>query len=180
MTHFQMTELIDFYLYAVYEIFGKDLSVPGEALYSEELNDNLKRIFDTIISKRKFPPSTQMIEADLKNSEQFFALSKRINAVESCNSIITQFVFIHGYLNHLIGETRGNGDDVENEKSSLKIYVETTRKCIKAMRKPIFTCVTSRAIDIQMTLHSISKIKWDINQVLVQHNAYVDVINRVS
>lgn len=86
-----MTELIDLYIYAIYEMFSKDLAVPGDALHSEELISNLKRISRTVISKmRNWPPSMFMIEADLKDSEKFFALSKRINAVESCQSIINQ------------------------------------------------------------------------------------------
>lgn len=178
---YSMTELIDFYIYAIYEIFAKDLSVPGDALHSEELNNNLKRISDTVISKmRKWPPSMQLIEFDLKDSEQFFGLQKRINAVESCNSVIDQFTFLHGYLDHLIEATRGSCENVDNERQSLKSYIENTQKCVKDMRKPIFTCVTSRAIDIPATIVAINKVKWDVSHVMVQHNSYIDVINRVS
>lgn len=178
---FSMTELIDFYIYAIYEIFAKDLSVTGEALHTEELSHNLKRISETVISKmRKWPPSMQMIEPDLKDSEQFFALAKRVNAVESCNSVISQFAFLHGYLNHLIEATRGTCENVDVEHESLKSYIENTQKCVTDMRKPIFTCVTARAIDIQATIVAINKVKFDISHVMVQHSNYVDVINRVS
>jgi len=174
---YSMTELIDFYLYAIYEIFAKDLSVPSEALLSSELTSNLKRISETVISKmRKWPPSMQMIEYDLKDSEQFFALSKRINAVESCNLIIEQFTFIHGYLEHLIESTK---EEVENSHQSLKIYINEMTKCVEDVRKPIYIAVTSRAIDIHATIMSINKVKWDIGHVMVEHNAYVDVLNRV-
>lgn len=177
---YSMTELIDFYLYAIYEIFAKDLSVPSEALHSSELTNNLKRISETVISKmRKWPPSMQMIEYDLKDSEQFFALSKRINAVESCNSIIEQFTFIHGYLEHLIESTKATAEEVESEHQSLKIYINEMTKCVEDVRKPIYIAVTSRAIDIHATIMSINKVKWDIGHVMVEHNAYVDVLNRV-
>lgn len=177
---FSMTELIDFYIYAIYEIFAKDLTVAGEALHSEELNSNIKRISEAVISKmRKWPPST-MIEHDLKDSEQFFALAKRINAVESCNSVIHQFAFLHGYLDHLIETTRGSCENVDVERDSLKAYIESTQKCVKDMRKPIFTCVTARAIDIPATIVAINKVKFDISHVMVQHSNYIDVINRVS
>ncbi|XP_070507161.1 syndetin [Chironomus tepperi] len=178
---YSMTELIDFYLYAIYEIFAKDLSVPSEALHSSELTNNLKRISETVISKmRKWPPSMQMIEYDLKDSEQFFALSKRINAVESCNSIIEQFTFIHGYLDHLIESTKATAEEVESEHQSLKIYINEMTKCVEDVRKPIYIAVTSRAIDIHTTIMSINKVKWDIGHVMVEHNAYVDVLNRSS
>lgn len=177
---YSMTELIDFYIYAIYEIFAKDLSVPGDALHSPELNCSLKRISETVISKmRKWPPSMQMIEPELKDSDQFFALAKRINAVESCNSIIQQFSFLHGYLDHLIEATKTGTEEVANERMSLKCYIEQTTVCVRDMRKPIFTCVTSRAIDIQSTIVSINKVKWDVSHIMVQHSSYIDVINRV-
>lgn len=178
---YSMTELIDFYIYAIYEIFARDLSVPGDALHTPELNNNMKRIAETVISKmRKWPPSIQMIEIDLKDSDQFFALAKRINAVESCNSIIQQFTFLHGYLDYLIEATKSGSEEVTNERQSLKSYIEQTQACVTDMRKPIFTCVTSRAIDITATISAIIKVKWDVSHVMIQHNTYVDVINRVS
>lgn len=178
---YSMTELIDFYIYAIYEIFARDLSVPGDALHSDELNSNLKRISETVVSKmRKWPPSMQMIEMDLKDSEQFFSLAKRINAVESCHSVILQFTFLHGYLDHLIEATRGTCENIDIERQSLKSYIDNTQRCVRDMRKPIFTCVTSRAIDIPATIIAINKVKWDVSHVLVQHNSYIDVINRVS
>lgn len=179
---YSMTELIDFYIYAVYEIFAKDLSVPGEALHSPELNFNLKRIAETTIKKmRKWPPSMQMIEPDLKDSEQFFGLSKRINAVESCMTLINEFTFLHGYLDHLIEATKSGVDEIANERQSLKAYIEQTQKCVTDMRKPVFTCVTSRAIDITATIQAIGKVKWDVTHVMVlEHNSYIDIINRVS
>lgn len=178
---YSMTELIDFYIYAIYEIFARDLSVPGDALHTDELNNNLRRISETVVSKmRKCPPSMQMIEMDLKDSEQFYGLSKRINAVESCHSIILQFTFLHGYLDHLIEATRGTCENIDDERQSLKSYIDNTQRCVRDMRKPIFTCVTSRAIDIPATIVAINKVKWDISHVMVQHNSYVDSINRVS
>lgn len=179
---YSLTELIDFYIYAVYEIFAKDLSVPGEKLHSPELMSNLKRISETIIPKvHKFPPSTQMIEFDLKDPEQFYGLAKRINAVESVISIMNQFFFLRGYLDHLILSTNEfNSDETLNERQSLKMYYDEMKKCVEDLRKPIYIAVTSKAIDIPATVLSISKVKWDIEHVVVEHNAYVSNLNRVS
>lgn len=179
---YSLTELIDFYIYAVYEIFAKDLSVPGEKLHSPELISNLKRISENIIPKvHKFPPSTQMIEHDLKDAEQFFGLAKRINAVESVISVMNQFIFLRGYLDHLILSTsETNTDEVLNERQSLKMYYEDMKKCVEDLRKPIYMVVTSKAIDIPGTVMSIGKVKWDVEHVVVEHNAYVSNLNRVS
>lgn len=179
---YSLTELIDFYIYAVYEIFAKDLSVPGEKLHSYELMNNLKRISETIIPKvNKFPPSMQMIEFDLKDSEQFYGLAKRINAVESVISIMNQFIFLRGYLDHLLLSTNEtNPEEVSNERVSLKMYYEEMRKCVEDLRKPIYMAVTSKAIDIPATVLSISKVKYDVDHVIVEHNSYVSNLNRVS
>lgn len=178
---YSLTELIDFYIYSVYEIFAKDLSVPGEKLHSPELMRNLKRISETIIPKvHKFPPSIQMIEHDLKDSEQFFGLAKRINAVESVISIMNQFIFLRGYLDHLILSTNDTtSDEVSNERQSLKMYYDEMRNCVEDLRKPIYIAVTSKAIDIPATVMLIGKVKWDVDHVVVEHNAYVSNLNRV-
>jgi syndetin len=179
---YSITELIDFYIYSVYEIFAKDLSVPGEKLHSAELSSNLKRISETIIPKvHKFPPSIQMIEHDLRDPEQFYALAKRINAVESVISIMNQFVFLRGYLDHLIMSTNEmNPDELSNERQSLSMYYEEMKKCVEDLRKPIYMAVTSKAIDIPTVITTISKVKWDVEHVIVEHNAYVSNLNRVS
>jgi syndetin len=179
---YSLTELIDFYIYSVYEIFAKDLSVPGEKLHSSELLNNLKRISETIIPKvHKFPPSIQMIEHDLRDPDQFYALAKRINAVESVISIMNQFDFLRGYLDHLIMSTNEmNPDDLSNERQSLSMYYEEMKKCVEDLRKPIFMAVTSKAIDIPAVILTISKVKWDVEHVIVEHNAYVSNLNRVS
>lgn len=177
---FSMTELIDFYILAIYEIFSKDLSVPGEALHSIDLNNKLKRISEVVIPKiRKWPLSPQMIGDDLNDPEQCYALAKRINAVESCDSLCNQFTYIHGYLDHLLQMTSVSSENGEDERNFLKSYIDTTRQCVQDMRKPIFTCVTSRAIDIPATIAAVTKIKWDVSHVTVSHNSYIDVINRV-
>lgn len=179
---YSLTELIDFYFYAIYEIFAKDISVPAEKLHSSELLNNLKRISETVIPKvHKFPPSMQMIEHELKDAEQFYGLSKRINAVESVISIMNQFIFLRGYLDHLILSTNDSNsmDDISNEQQSLKMYYDEMKKCVEDLRKPIFMTVTSKTIDIPATIMSISKVKWDVDHVIVEHNSYVSNLNRV-
>lgn len=180
---YSMTELVDFYIYAVYDLFAKDLPphVPADALHTSELDANLKRIAKNVLIKmKKWPPSSEMIADDLKDPDQMYGLTKRINAVESCISVMQQFKLLHGYLDYLIMSTKSDPTVEANERESLQMYVESTQKYIYDLRKPIFTCVTARVVEIQVILTAINKIKWDINHVTVEHSAYVDIINRVS
>lgn len=48
------------------------------------------------------------------------------------------------------------------------------------LRKPVFMCVLARIVDIQTILTAMSKVKWDIDHVNVEHSAYVQNLNRVS
>jgi hypothetical protein len=174
-----MTELIDFYIYAVYDIFGKDLPVASENLFTDELSGNLKRIASQVIFKVKaWPPSCQMIEQDLKDPDQLYGLLKRINGVESCISLIQQFQQLQGYLEHLIQST-GNQEDSQDQDNLKKLrkFLEDSR-FIWDLRKPVYMCVTLRVVDIQSILLAMNKVKWDINHVTVEHSTYVDIINR--
>ena len=65
-------------------------------------------------------------------------------------------------------------------KRNLDLFLVNTYQYINDLRKPIYMCVTGRIIDIQNILLLMSKIKWDINHVTVQHSSYIDVVNRVS
>lgn len=175
-----MTELIDFYIYAVFELFGKDLIVPSDNLYSVQLNENLKKISENVISKVKvWPPSCQMIEQDLQDPEQLYGLKLRHLAMESCFALMQSFRELNGYLDHLILSTKTDVTSDENdERLILKKYMNETSKYIYDLRKPIYMCVTSRILDIPTILNSMNKIKWDIKQVTVEHSSYIDIINR--
>ncbi|XP_065083853.1 syndetin [Ochlerotatus camptorhynchus] len=168
-----MTELLDFYLFSVHEIFSRDLPVPRDNLYSPALKRILSRIQTTIVPKlRKWPLSDEMIKEDLANPELMYGLQKRIVAAESCLSLIGQFRLMEEYLGGLLLQSDPSGQD------QLRRYLAEAVECIPDVRKPIYMCVTARVVDIQNVLHAMGKVKWDINHVNVQHSSYVDTMNR--
>ncbi|XP_058835853.1 syndetin [Topomyia yanbarensis] len=168
-----MTELLDFYLYSVHEIFSRDLSVPKDNLYSAALRRMLSRIQSTIIPKlRKWPLSDEMIKEDLANPDLLYGLQKRIVATESCISLIGQFRLMEEYLSGLMQASPADSQE------QLRQYLAEATKAAPDMRKPIFMCVTARVVDLSNVLHGMGKVKWDINHVNVQHSAYIDTMNR--
>lgn len=168
-----MTELIDFYLYSVHEIFSRDIPVPRDNLYSAPLKRMLARIQSTVITKlRKWPLSDEMIKEDLANADIMYGLQKRIIASESSISLIDQFRLMEEYLSGLLQAD-------QTAQQQLKRYLSETAECWPDVRKPIYMCVTARVVDIQNILHAMGKVKWDINHVNVQHSAYIDTMNRV-
>ncbi|XP_055551222.1 syndetin [Wyeomyia smithii] len=168
-----MTELIDFYLYAVHEIFSRDLPVPRDNLYSAVLKRILSRIESSIVPKlRKWPPSDEMIASDLSDPDAMFGLQKRIVAAESCLGLIGQFRLLEDYLGGVLQGT----DATAHER--FRQYVTDIVQAAPDVRKPIFMCVTARVIDLQVVLQAMTKVKWDINHVNVQHSSYIDIMNR--
>ncbi|XP_053688173.1 syndetin [Sabethes cyaneus] len=168
-----MTELIDFYVYAVHEIFSRDLPVPRDNLYSSMLKCILSRIQLTIVPKlRKWPPSDEMIAADLSDPDAMFGLQKRIVAAESCLGLVGQFRLLEEYLGGLLQVTDPAA------YGQLRQYLTEMVQAVPDIRKPIFMCVTARVVDLQLVLQAMSKVKWDINHVNVQHSSYVDTMNR--
>lgn len=166
-----MTELIDFYIYSVHEIFAKDVIVSVENLYTNLLHKNLERINVNILPKIKnLPQSSLLIDEDLSNSEQLYGLTKRIIGIESCIGLIEQFQEIHEYLNYLTASV--------NENNFLDLYLSDVNIYLLDMRKPIYISVTAKVVDLQSVLLAMSKVKWDINHVTVQHSSYIENINR--
>jgi hypothetical protein len=55
-----------------------------------------------------------------------------------------------------------------------KILSEITTR----IKSPIYLYVARYAIDYTLILESISKINWDLSEILSQHNTYVDVLLR--
>uniref|UniRef100_A0A1B0GNL0 Syndetin C-terminal domain-containing protein n=1 Tax=Phlebotomus papatasi TaxID=29031 RepID=A0A1B0GNL0_PHLPP len=164
-----MTELIDFFIFVVHELFAKDLPVASSNLYSLSLTANLQRISEQIIPKVKnWPPSKSMIGPDLENGDEMFGLAKRIVGVESACCLVEQFEQLQGYMLHLLPG---------NERKPLEEYF-TNSSFVSDLRKPVYMCATARLADMQSILLAMAKVKWDINHVTVQHSPYIDSINR--
>lgn len=110
------------------------------------------------------------IQMELCNPDSMYGLMQRIVGVESAITLVQQFAQLRGYLEHIL---------LSAERKPLSDYLDLTPAYIKALRKPVFMCVTARTIDLQSVLTVMGKVKWDVNHVTVQHSSYVDTINRV-
>lgn len=95
----------------------------------------------------------------------------RIVGVESAITLVQQFTQIQDYLNHLL---------LPNDHQFLATFLKETMTDLLDLRKPIYMCVAARVNDLDGILSLMSKVKWDINHVNVEHSTYVNNINRVS
>ncbi|XP_016976178.1 syndetin [Drosophila rhopaloa] len=165
-----MLELIDFYAYAVHEIFGKDAPVATDNMYTPRLEQRLRLVESNILSQLKLWPLnfSSLANNELANPDTLYGLSQRIVAVEAGRSMIQQFHILQHYLNHLLPLA---------ERPMLASYLEYSNYMLD-LAKPVYTCVTSRVIDLSAILAQMAKVKWDVNHVIHQHSSYSDVLNR--
>ncbi|XP_059223525.1 syndetin [Stomoxys calcitrans] len=165
-----MLELIDFYAYAVHEIFGKDAPVQMETFYSQKLEQKLEFVRQNVIPNIKIWPLnfSSLINNELANPDTLYGLSQRIVAMESGHCMTQQFQILQSYLNHLLPM---------QDRPMLSTYFEYI--CfMHDLARPVYTCVTSRVFDLPAILTMMSKVKWDVNHVSFQHNGYIDIMNR--
>ncbi|KAH8253234.1 hypothetical protein KR032_004363 [Drosophila birchii] len=185
-----MLELIDFYAYAVHEIFGKDAMVATDNLHTPRLEQRLRAVELNVLPQIKLWPlnfsslvriSLRRTESsqfnnrvhlqannELANPDTLYGLSQRIVAVEAGRSMLQQFHILQHYLNHLLPLA---------ERPALSSYLEYS-EYMADLAKPVYTCVTSRVIDLSAILAQMAKVKWDVNHVIHQHSSYSDVLNR--
>ena len=97
-----MFQLFDYYLFAVYKFFGKDMISLSDNSISNELKTTLKRISDSLIvdeksfdlnsdlstSKNRYFSPTLSSMVDMSSIENFLGLAERIVAVESLYAFI--------------------------------------------------------------------------------------------
>lgn len=96
----------------------------------------------------------------------------RIVGIESAITLVQQFHSIRDYLEHLLLPNAN--------QSMLSTFFDEVNATLLDLRKPIYMCVAARVTDLDGILTSMSKVKWDINHVNVEHSTYINNINRVS
>lgn len=63
--------------------------------------------------------------------------------------------------------------------SSLSPPRPQTVSTASELRKPIYWIVAAKAIDYEQMLLLMAGVKWDIREIMSQHNVYVDVLLKV-
>lgn len=48
------------------------------------------------------------------------------------------------------------------------------------LRKPIYWIVAGKAIDYEQMLLLMANVKWDVKEIMSQHNIYVDTLLKAS
>nr|KAG5709161.1 hypothetical protein BaRGS_028617 [Batillaria attramentaria] len=81
--------------------------------------------------------------------------------------LASQLEMLEGHLESLIPP---------NRKAFLQSFYSQTVKMATELRKPVYRPVSSRAISYDHVLQQMSNVRWDIKEIMSQHNSYVDTL----
>lgn len=181
-----MTQLFDYYLYAVYAFFGRNdmYESSGLGLISSRLRTTLNRIQESLIDmeavgesggahgsaeerKEKVPSPHLSQMVILTASGTLYGLAQRVVATESLVFLAEQFDFLQSHLDNMMPAAK---------KPFLQQFYSQTVSTACELRKPIYWVVAAKAIDYEQMLLLMTGVKWDIREIMSQHNIYVDVL----
>ncbi|XP_073190045.1 syndetin isoform X4 [Lepidochelys kempii] len=202
--HF-MSQLFDYYLYAVYTFFGRNdtpvqsSSLPtssreqysarqfestGLGLSSSRLRTTLNRIQESLIDlevstdttgtltaaeerKEKVPSPHLSHLVVLTSGNTLYGLAERVVATESLVFLAEQFEFLQSHLDAVMPAAK---------KPFLQQFYSQTVSTASELRKPIYWIVAAKAIDYEQMLLLMANVKWDVKEIMSQHNIYVDTL----
>lgn len=183
--HF-MSQLFDYYLYAIYTFFGRNdsLESTGLGLSSSRLRTTLNRIQESLIDlevstdptatltaaeerKEKVPSPHLNQLVILTSGDTLFGLAERVVATESLVFLAEQFEFLQPHLDAVMPAAK---------KPFLQQFYSQTVSTASELRKPIYWIVAGKAIDYEQMLLLMTNVKWDVKEIMSQHNIYVDAL----
>uniref|UniRef100_A0A3Q4BWP6 Uncharacterized protein n=1 Tax=Mola mola TaxID=94237 RepID=A0A3Q4BWP6_MOLML len=181
-----VSQLFDYYLYAVYTFFGRNDMYESSSLglISSRLRTTLNRIQESLIDieatgenagvhgpvedrKEKVPSPHLSQLVVLTNRGTLYGLSQRVVATESLVFLAEQFESLQSHLDTMMPAAK---------KPFLQQFYSQTVSTASELRKPIYWIVAAKAIDYEQMLLLMAGVKWDIREIMSQHNVYVDVL----
>ncbi|XP_047663915.1 syndetin isoform X1 [Tachysurus fulvidraco] len=181
-----VSQLFDYYLYAVYTFFGRNdmYESSGLGLISSRLRTTLNRIQESLIDmeaggenaathgssedrKEKVPSPHLSQLVVLTASSTLYGLAERVVATESLVFLAEQFELLQPHLDTMMPPAK---------KPFLQQFYSQTVSTASELRKPTYWIVAAKAIDYEQMLLLMAGVKWDIKEIMSQHNVYVDVL----
>uniref|UniRef100_A0AAZ3Q7H5 VPS50 EARP/GARPII complex subunit n=1 Tax=Oncorhynchus tshawytscha TaxID=74940 RepID=A0AAZ3Q7H5_ONCTS len=187
-----VSQLFDYYLYAVYTFFGRNdmYESSGPGLISSRLRTTLNRIQESLIqmlrgerwimanlSVYNIPIHPAKAPASLSPPIPFHTpltlppflihLAKSLYWFLSRVFLAEQFEFLQSHLDTMMPAAK---------KPFLQQFYSQTVSTASELRKPIYWVVAAKALDYEQMLLLMAGVKWDIREIMSQHNVYVDVL----
>ncbi|XP_066997108.2 syndetin [Anabrus simplex] len=183
-----VSQLLDYYLYAVYVFFTADLMESCQWKCSQRLRDSLDRIHHSLIlaeqsssesdgemvhkDREKIAEPCVSPVVDLTQQETLYGLAERVVGVESLVFLAKQFELLHSYMEQLAASTsQGSSPFLQ------QLYAQMVDVAVE-LRQPVYACVSSRAVDLSNILNHMKRVDWEVKNVMSQHSQYVDILLR--
>uniref|UniRef100_A0A8D8URU6 Syndetin n=1 Tax=Cacopsylla melanoneura TaxID=428564 RepID=A0A8D8URU6_9HEMI len=175
---YSLFQLFEYYLYIVYQFFSRD-QTSGKivSVTSLKLQSVLKRIKENLIHSHDSAAPINIsdrvalaeisVEVDLRNPDTEFGLTERVVAVESLVFLSSQFQLLHNYLKCLLSDQTNN---------TLHQFYTQTMSVVTDLRKPVYACVAWKSVDTQQILLMMSRVDWEVSDIIEKHSPYVDYI----
>jgi len=166
-----LMQLFYFYFYYIYMHFAKEASASQSSLNYTEIEVIIKNIRTDLFVQSKYNMAEPVIATikSMKNRQDYLGcISERIVAAESLVFLAHQLENIFPLLSEYLPNNSGK---------NLSVYLNILRETPK-MRQPIYLHISKVAIDYQQIGDSISRVNWDIEELMSQHNAYIDLLLR--
>ncbi|XP_065587332.1 syndetin isoform X2 [Cyrtonyx montezumae] len=154
--HF-MSQLFDYYLYAVYTFFGRN--------DTEVSADPTGTLTAAEERKEKVPSPHLSHLVVLTSGNSLYGLAERVVATESLVFLAEQFEFLQPHLDAVMPAAK---------KPFLQQFYSQTVSTASELRKPVYWIVAAKAIDYEQMLLLMANVKWDVKEIMSQHNVYVD------
>ncbi|XP_011444074.3 syndetin isoform X1 [Magallana gigas] len=179
-----MSQLFDYYFYTVYSFFGADTTTKNERSINNRLNIALQRIHNNLIAESPVPGAPPVDQSenlekmpqaylspivDLHRRDQLFGLAERVVAVESLIFLAKQLELLQPHLEAMIPT---------NKKAFLQQFFSQTVNMAEEVRKPVYWSVSAQAVNYDQVQGQMASVRWDIKDIMSQHNPYVDSILR--
>ncbi|XP_077554046.1 vacuolar protein sorting 50 [Haemaphysalis longicornis] len=172
-----MSQLFNYYLYAVYIFFAKEMSDFRENSLSAKALTTLQKIReDLCVDPEGQEPGSSKVQVprlspvvDLSSPEKLFGLAPRVVAAESLLFLSEQFVFLVPHLEALLPSSK---------RSSVQAYLQAVSLCAVELRQPTYMTVAARGVGYDQVLSLMDRARWDLHDITSQHSYYVDVLVR--
>ena len=97
----------------------------------------------------------------------FFSFAERVAASESLVFLTNQIEQLRAHVEKLVPHS---------DRHALQQFYGTTVTQAVELRRPIYRIVAVHAIDYEAVLNSLVSVSFDIDDIMSQHNRYVDAI----
>ncbi|KAL7976622.1 hypothetical protein Chor_008571 [Crotalus horridus] len=154
--HF-MSQLFDYYMYAIYTFFGRN---------NTDVSSDAAGTLTAVEERKEKVPMPHLSHlVILTSSNSLYGLAERVVATESLVFLAEQFEFLQSHLDAVMPPAK---------KPFLQQFYSQTVSTASELRKPIYWIVAAKAIDYEQMLLLMANVKWDVKEIMSQHNIYVD------